>query len=134
MTNPDRTAERDSCLCEAYGCPLLGTRSTSTSGGGFMCHVHFGLDAGQLQEATGEINRLSWLANAIRDLRTRSHNPAWRETYARITHDIALAQRSDLRIKDGEGAGRWMIRLENELGAMVKTAIDPVSAQQPLEV
>lgn len=119
-------------MCEAYGCPLLGTRSASTSGGGFMCHVHFGMDQGQLQAATFELNRMAWLSNAVRDLRARQHNPAWRQTYERIKHDIALAQRGDLQFKDGENAEAWMVRLEAELAKTVKFALDPTSEQQEL--
>lgn len=126
----DRTADRQSYLCAAYGCPMLGTRSASTAGGDFMCHVHFGLEGAQLQAATFEVNRLAWLANAIRDIRARSRNPNWRETYARIDHDIALAQREDLRFKVGEDALGWMLRLEAELAAMVKVAIAPHEQEQ----
>lgn len=119
----DRTAERDTCLCTAYGCPLLGARSRSTTGGDFMCFVHFPLEAAQLQDATVEINRLAWLSRAIREIRMRSKNPAWRETYQRIDQDISLAQRNDLRVRTSESADQWALRLEQELERLVKATL-----------
>jgi hypothetical protein len=126
----DRVAERPSYLCAAYGCPLLGTRSTSTQGGDFMCHVHFGLVPGQLQPATVEIHRLEWLAHAIVGLRARRHNPEWRKTYQRIDHDLVLAQREDLRFKESETADAWMVRLETELAKLVKLSLEPQEQQE----
>lgn len=131
MSNPERTAERLSCLCEAYGCPMLGTRSAGTSGGGFMCHLHAGRDPGQLQAITVEVNRNIWLAHAIRDIRSRAHNPNWRHTYARIKHDIELADRGDLMHKD-RNLDAWATYLEGELSRVVKAVFESEPVQEEL--
>lgn len=129
----ERTADRPSYLCAAYGCPMLGTMSSGTGGGEFMCHVHYRRPASLLQSITVEVNFHQWLAHAIRDIRARSHNPDWRKTYERIQNDLAQSERTDLTHKR-ESVDQWMVRLEAELSAHVKVMLDKMNEQQPLEM
>lgn len=131
--NEERTADRPSYLCAAYGCPMLGTMSDGTGGGDFMCHVHYRKPPGLWQTITVEVNRNEWLARAIRDLRARSHNPAWRQTYERITQDLAAAGRTDLA-QGRSSIDGWMIRLEAELAAHVKAMLEQSHDQHPLNM
>lgn len=128
----DRVADRPGYLCAAYGCPMIGTMSASTSGGDFMCCLHFGKEPNELQAITVEINRNLWLAEAIRDIRCSARNPGWRETYQKIINDLTVAGRDDLMPKH-DGLIAWMVRLETELLAQVKAAA-PASVQQPLHM
>jgi hypothetical protein len=131
MSHPDRTADRPSYLCAAYGCPMLGTMSDDTGGGNFVCHVHKGCEPGQVQAITVEINHNVWLANAIRDIRCRARNPNWRQTFERINHDLVQSRRKDL-MQNSNSLDDWMIRLEVELLAVVKAGLPEEHKQQPM--
>lgn len=129
----ERTADRPGYLCAAYGCPMIGSMSSSTAGGDFMCVAHYRKDQAKLQAITFEVNRNEWLARAIRDIRARSHNPGWRKTCARIKQDLADAGRADLAQKN-DSMDTWMIRLEVELMTHVKAMLDQSQDQQPLDM
>lgn len=127
-TKQDRVAERDTELCAAYGCPMLGVMSRSTNGGGFMCGVHFDFPE-HLQEATVEINRNVFIAYAIRDIRKRSQDKDWANTFRQLQTELAQNNRSDLCYKKNEDVQAWQIRLENEIYQIVKSVVKP--NQQP---
>ena len=115
--------DKDPALCAAYGCPCIGTMSSGTSGNAqWWCWLHYGRDASRFQAITAEINRLSWLALAIRDIRMFGGMFEWPAYYKRITEEITLAQRSDLLWKKAEALGEGQIRLEREFNIM----LDPV--------
>jgi len=121
-THDDRVAEHDPRYCAAYGCPMLGTMSTSTNGSSeWWCFAHFGKDAGMLQRLTVEINRREWLAKAITDIRTGYWSPDWPTVFKAVQHDFAMEQRNDLRYGGSDKdttVWRWVARLEAELQAM----------------
>lgn len=126
---PPRTP-RPAGACAAYGCPLLGTMSTSTAGGEFWCFAHFGKDAGRLQRITAELHRVKWLIQAISDVRLRDQHQDYNAAFERICHDFALAQRKDLLWTAPESVEQWLIRLERELTTML--AEPPAQKQEAL--
>lgn len=130
-THDDRVAKPDPGFCEAYGCPLLGSLTTATQGGGeWYCFCHFGREVGQFQRITAELHRLSWLAKAITDARSRTaHRGDWPLQYQRIVHDFGVQGRNDLNFA-GNAANRrdtesWIVKLEAELRAMVDLVVVP---------
>lgn len=133
-THEDRIADRPPHLCAAYGCPLIGTSTASTSGSSeWWCFAHFGADVGRFQSITTEINRLSWLACAARDV--RMHKPgteASRAAFALIEHELAMHQRKDLLWNRMETRMQWLLRLEASLLAMVQANLPAVAEQLPL--
>lgn len=134
-THDDRVAERPSHLCAAYGCPMIGIMSASTRGDGFMCRFHAGKNPGELDAITVEINRLSWLAAAARDVRI--HKPgttASRAAFELIEHELHQHQRDDLRWNRQETGVEWMGRLEAELNRLVLENLPKPPMQTPLAV
>lgn len=129
----DRVAQRDPCMCCAYGCPLLGVMSTSTSGGNeWWCSLHFGKDAGQMQRLTVEMNRREWLSHTITDLRKNYDAESWHLAYRTANHEFAMHQRTDLQHKrNEESVWRWIARLESELGKLCQDE-RPQQRQAPL--
>lgn len=130
MMHPDRTAKRPGHLCAAYGCPQLGTMSTSTGGGEWLCFAHHSKHVGHFQRITAELHRLKWLIAAIDDVRVRDRHPDYNAAFERITHDFTLAQRKDLVWTTPETAEQWLARLERELKAML--AEPPAQVQEAL--
>lgn len=126
-THEDRVANRPAHLCAAYGCPLVGTSTSSTSGSDeWWCFAHYGLDYGQVQAATSEINRVSWLAEACNAVRRHAPNtPGSREAFALIQHELTLHQRKDLLPIANETRKAWLNRLEGTLLAMVREVAKP---------
>ncbi len=130
------SADKPTSDCAAHGCPMLGSMSAGCGGGEFWCFAHFGRDPGQIQGVTAELHRLHWLAAACRDLRVIAHptQKAARASVAqRIHQDLALAQRGDLRRKDHETGGAWMVRLETELQRLCLAAVAP-QEQAPIDM
>lgn len=129
-SHEDRIAERPRHLCAAYGCPLTGTSATSTSGSDeWWCFAHFGLDYGQVQAATSEINRLAWLAAAARDVRDvtriKPGTDESRAAFTLIAKELTLHGRKDLLLADGENRRQWLARLELALLSMVRESVKP---------
>lgn len=120
MTHPDRTAERSSYLCDAYGCPCLGSMSLSASGGGFLCFTHYQLRQHPMQEVTTEINRYRPIAEASLHARCCRVNPDWKGTYHRVQSELE-AEYPDLKYTDGS-VHDWSIRLEEGLCSKVGAA------------
>lgn len=138
-------SSKPACYCAAHGCPLLGTVSTSTTGGSdWWCFLHFGKDAVRLQAITVEINRRDWLARAITDLRMAYGTDKWADVYKLAKHELAMQQRNDLQIKPqtdfttqagrAESVPRWIARLENELQAMCSATFTRPPKQVQLPV
>lgn len=100
--------------CAAYGCKQCGTMTRSTIGGSnWLCAIHFAADQEDWQAITAEINRLSWLVDAIKVLRDNDLNPdsSWR---TEVNKSMSLAQRNDLR-DNGETVRAWLARLDKVL-------------------
>lgn len=128
----DRVADRSPDLCAAYGCPLLGSASSSTTGGSdWWCALHFGKDAGQIQSITSSMNRHRWLSDAITTVRVNArpkHN--WTASMERVLHDLQAAGRDDLRWDGRESAPAWVMRLELALMQLVASEVQPVIVTQ----
>lgn len=55
---PEPEEERDPSACAAYGCPLPGSISESTTGGGpWLCRHHFGVASSRWTEITTRLRR-----------------------------------------------------------------------------
>ncbi len=134
MSLDDRVAERPSELCFAYGCPLLGTMTRSTSGTDeWFCFAHFEADAGRMQTLTSMIRSLAWLADAIVDVRKRHRHRDYPAAFQRLVGDIELAGRKDLLWKGSESEDQWLVRLETEMAAQLgNTRFAAPPAQQAL--
>jgi hypothetical protein len=130
----DRVAERATHLCAAYGCPLLGTSSSSTQGTSeWWCFAHFGANVGGFQTITSIIREVEWLSQAIVDVRTmRPGTHESRAAMARIKHDLELAGRHDLLLQDHERRPQWLVRLETEMRALISAVIQPPPRQSPI--
>lgn len=131
-THEDRVAERSPCMCAAYGCPLLGSASSSTTGGtDWWCALHFGKDAGLIQQITSAMNRNRWLSDAITSIRTNARpKHDWRPQMARVQHDLQAAGREDLQWDGAESATKWVARLESALMQIVASEVSPVVVTQ----
>lgn len=105
--------------CKAYGCPLPGVVSTSTSGGtDWFCPYHFSKNATEWAPITAELQRVKWLADAVTAIRRYSARDCWPRVYANIKHEFTLNQRKDLLNRSGESALHWANRLDRELRDM----------------
>lgn len=125
---------KPTCYCAAHGCPMLGTMSTSTSGGSdWWCYLHFGKDAVRLQALTVEIHRREWLAKIITDIRMTYGTQAWSATYKAAKHELAMQTRNDLQIAELETVWNWMRRLESELEAMCNSTFTKPPKQTRIE-
>ncbi|TWI69040.1 hypothetical protein IP91_00105 [Pseudoduganella lurida] len=135
----DRIAERPQHLCAAYGCPLIGSMSSSTTGSTeWWCFAHFGANAGKLQAITSEMHRLRWLSMAVHDV--RHHPPGTAESRAAfqmIERQLTAHQRPDLLWKrkadhhsGGEARSTWLARLESALRHELSPVLDS-SAYNP---
>jgi len=146
-THEDRIADRPQHLCAAYGCPLIGSMSSSTSGStDWWCFAHFGVNGPQLQAITSELHSLEWLAQAVHDVRfhDKPGTEVSRRAFAIIEHQLALHHRTDLLwtrpsadgTVPGEKRYRWLERLENALKAMLDAAgvLNPSSYQATLPI
>lgn len=108
MSNPE--TQVDTSTCNAAGCHMLATNSTSTNGGGeWLCFIHFAADYEDRLRITAELGRLRWLVDIVRALRAGQNLTADQQ------QNFVLAQRSDLRQRENEWPRGWMIRLENVL-------------------
>jgi len=141
-THEDRVADRPGHLCAAYGCPLIGSMCSSTSGSSeWWCFAHFGASAGRLQAITSELTRLRWLTMAVHDVRfhDRPGTQASRAAFNLIENELKAHKRPDLlwRRPDadrpmGEKRYLWLERLENELRAQLASVMDPSSFEPKL--
>ncbi len=136
-THEDRVAERDPCLCAAYGCPLMGTFSSSTSGGNDWCCAFHANKGGQLQQITMVINQFRWLAEAITMVRGMvPGNPHRAKLLERIWHDFNVHDRPELYWNRVETVRQWVNRLDKALDDLVAPQLqksEPPTLGQPAE-
>lgn len=146
-SHEDRVADRPPHMCSAYGCPLIGSMTSSTQGSTeWWCFAHFGASAGQFQAITSELRSLEWLSQAVHDVRfhDKPGTEASRRAFALIEHQLQLHKRPDLlwrRPSDdgtvpGEKRYRWLERLEAALKGALNDAgvLDPSSFQAKLPI
>jgi hypothetical protein len=131
-THEDRIAERDPCLCVAYGCPLLGVMTGSTSGANdWACTFHANKPATQLQDITRIINRHRWLAEAITSVRSMvPGNPNRAKLLERIWNDCNVNDRPELYWNRIETVRQWTNRLDKALDDLVAPELQPVAIPQ----
>jgi hypothetical protein len=118
---------KDPCNCAAFGCPMLGTMTHSTTGADeWLCFLHFGKPSASWQRITAELHRLDWLAKAVRGIRVNYRTDMWPDTYRLATQSIRFNQRNDLLKTESESVPAWAYRLEmvlsNECNALGKEA------------
>lgn len=133
QTHEDRIAERQPHQCAAYGCPMEGSASLSTSGTGgeWWCMVHFGADACNYQAISAELNRLHWLVCIVRDIRQFGPRmPGSRKAFALIQTSLTLEKREDLKLLPDERRSHWLMRLEDDLRRLVQ---ENVSLRMPTQ-
>lgn len=131
-THEDRVAERDPCLCAAYGCPLMGVMTGSTSGANdWCCHFHANRGGGQLQEVTMVINRFRWLAQAVTNVRGMvPGRPDRAKVLERIWSDFSANNRPDLYWNRVETVRQWTNRLDKALDDLVSPLLQPSAPPQ----
>jgi hypothetical protein len=117
-THEDRVADRPGHLCAAYGCPLIGSMSTSTQG----------------STITSELNRMNWLAAAARDVRMfdRPGTAESKAAFALIEHELTQHQRPDLLWNRVERRYQWLERLEAALRTELIEVIKPIPRQETI--
>ncbi|WBS00237.1 hypothetical protein OU994_18115 [Pseudoduganella sp. SL102] len=131
-THADRVAERDPCMCIAYGCPLLGVITASTSGANdWACFFHAGRSGAQLQHITMIVNRYRWLADSITIARGMVPGRADRRMILdKIRADLTQHKRPDLFWNGAETVRQWVNRLDKALGELVSPHMDGIEAPQ----
>jgi hypothetical protein len=112
--------------------PAAGRHVLQHARRGWLCFAHFGKDVGQFQRITAQLHRLKWLLKAISDIRTREQHADYAAAFQRIEHDFALAQRKDLLWTAPETVEQWLVRLEQELAAMLAEPPPPTQEALPL--
>lgn len=131
-THDDRVAQQDPRQCCAYGCPMPGSMSASTTGSTeWQCWLHFGRGPGSWQRITAELNRMGWLVHALVTLRRDYGSRQWPETFTAATKAIKAAQRGDLTWSRGETVREWFMRLD---GALREACAPEPAPQQSLIV
>lgn len=143
-THEDRIADRPPHLCAAYGCPLIGSMCSSTSGSTeWWCFAHFGATAGRFQMITNEMRRLQWLSMAVHDVRfhDKPGTQASRAAFATIERELTahgrpdlLWQRPDAERPLGEKRWRWLERLEAALKTELASVLDASNDQAALPI
>lgn len=120
----DRVADRDPCMCAAYGCPMHGAMTSSTLGTSeWLCWLHFGKEAVQWQAITVELNHVRWLVDALQGMRKHYGGPGWADEYRSALQSIRLNERKDLEKAQSETVKQWLLRLDNELGKAAAQAV-----------
>lgn len=143
-THEDRIADRPAHLCAAYGCPLIGSMCSSTSGSTeWWCFAHFGATAGRFQMITNEMRRLQWLSMAVHDVRfhDKPGTQASRAAFATIERELTAHGRPDLlwiRPNEeqplGEKRWRWLERLEAALKTELADVLNASNDQAALPI
>lgn len=105
-----------SIYCAANGCPMFGSLTSATNGGGeFWCFLHFGCKAGTSHAITAELKRLGWLVSIAQQTRAYAGSKGWDDIEKAAEKEIKLNQSSHLLRGDHESLGKWLGRLENTL-------------------
>jgi hypothetical protein len=122
---------RKGCMCAAYGCPLVGTMTPSTTGSqDWLCWLHFGRDATHWQAITVELNRVRFIADALTSLRSVYGTKHWPDAVRAARQALRENQRNDLTPAKDEPARMWMGRIDHEL----QTIMQKAGQQQELPV
>ncbi|MES2349112.1 MAG: hypothetical protein V4641_16245 [Pseudomonadota bacterium] len=122
-------SENHSIYCAANGCPMLGSMSAATTGGGdFWCFLHFGCKPGTNHIITGELQRLAWLVKITQGVRA-AKTKGWDAIEEAMNKEIRLNQSSHLIRGDHESLGNWLARLEETLrigcAELIPTEVQP---------
>jgi hypothetical protein len=113
----------DKSLCAAFGCPCVGTTTSSTGGTDkWFCGYHAGTDAISWQRITTELNRLSFVVDSLRKITRYRGRYEWEKVYREIQNDLRLNQRGDLLRQEHESVSAWYARLDSELESVCKGA------------
>lgn len=142
QTHEDRVAQRSAesrnlHMCAAYGCPLTGTSTSSTTGSpDWWCFAHFGADIGRYQVITSEMNRVRWLAMAVYEVRyhDRRGTEESRKAMELIHRELEQHGRKDLQWNGSELRKAWLERLEAALKDELSAVMQPPVEQLPLGV
>lgn len=117
----DRIAERGPDMCSAYGCPLMGVITGSTSGANdWCCAFHANKGGAQQHHVTMVLNQHRWLAEAITQVRGMvPGNPNRAAALERIWNDVNVHDRPELYWNRVETVRQWVSRLEKALDELV---------------
>jgi hypothetical protein len=123
-SHEDRIAERPAGMCAAYGCPLHGSMSDSTTGGDtWWCSLHFGKEADELQRVTRSLNENRWLAEvvtAVLEIHPARGDEFRAKTAAWVRQTLTANGREDLQWSgQPETTRQWSNRLKRELERLV---------------
>ncbi len=130
-THEDRVAQQDPRQCCAYGCPMPGSMSASTTGTSeWQCWLHFGASPGKWQRISADLNRVSWLVTSITTMRRDygGKREKWAETYRDAVQAIRANQRTDLLRAKDETLPLWFARLDSALRACCGIEDEPAGA------
>lgn len=115
-------------MCAAYGCPCVGTASTSGSGTtSWFCPHHLGAEATSWARITLELKRLEWLITVTRGIRAWYGTERWDRVYRAIQRDIIGNQRSDLLFnrETDQNVHGWLRRLDSVVSHAARGAGQP---------
>lgn len=109
-------------VCMAYGCPMFGTITSSTSGhsDSWLCHPHFRAEPSQWAQVTTNIKNNMLLANLVREIRL-AHNGKQFDVRGHIAslkmngHDDYIPCELDRRPNGTLSMRLWLSRLEKKL-------------------
>lgn len=114
---------KNGCMCAAYGCPLVGTMTASTTGSqDWLCWLHFGRDAVHWQAITIELGRVRFIADALTHLRAAYGTKHWPDAVRHARQALREHQRNDLTAAKDESARSWMGRIDRELQTIMLKA------------
>jgi len=106
-------------MCAAFGCPLLGSLSSSTLGDGkWACFCHFGKQVGTNDAITARLNSdaLRPIVNATIDIRRFAGTDEWEVVHKGIRGAFKRIGRNGLlSTKDDYSVRGWLLRLEAAL-------------------
>lgn len=117
--------------CAAYGCPLNGSISHSTTGGGpWFCAHHFDVKAESRDQVTVKIRANLWLIRFT--LRIQHIDPYdWEKAKPQADAYVRQHNRPDLALQPDESRGKYVARLLGEIAVLV--AATPVHRERKVE-
>lgn len=120
-----------SIYCSANGCPQLGVRSSSATGGSdWYCSMHYGCRPGTAHTITAELQRLGWLVKIAQGVRANGGGKGWDKIERAMEKEIKLNQSGHL-LRGNESLTKWLLRLDDTL---VLACNEAVNAQHPLDL
>lgn len=107
--------------CAAYGCPLEGSISHSTTGGGpWFCASHFGTRPEDRDQITAKIRANVWLIRFA--LRIQRIDPVdWEKAKPQAEAYCHQHHRPDLVLQPEETRGKYVARLIGAFSVLVAT-------------